>query len=321
MMKALAYGPEQRDEWDALVRSSQGTFLHERAYVDYHADRFPDASVTVREKGKLVAVFPATASGSEVASHAGLTYGGLLHATLTTSKVLAAFDAVNAYYSELGFATVVYKPVPHIYHPYPAEGDLYALFRLGAELTARSLASTVPIDRRLRFTESRRSGLRKAERAGCLVQQGEAYDEMWEMLEDNLRHRHGADPVHSLSEIELLRGRFPDRIQLFESRVDGELGAGCVVFDTGGVAHAQYIGSTPEGRAAGALDALFDHLLNVHCPRVGTRYFDFGTSNEDGGRVLNSGLVFQKEGFGGRGVVYDTYRYSLDQARPLYGTP
>ena len=40
-------------------------------------------------------------------------------------------------------------------------------------------------------------------------------------------------------------------------------------------------------------------------------YFDFGTSNEEGGKVLNTSLIYQKEGFGGRGVVYDTYEWEL----------
>ena len=310
-MDVRPYDGSQSAAWDAFVRTSQGTFLHERPYMDYHADRFPDASVLVYDRGRLVAVLPATAAGTEVASHTGLTYGGLLHAGLTSASVLSALDAVNAHYRERGFETVLYKPVPHIYHPYPAEEDLYGLFRLGAVLVARSIASVVPVAGRKRFSEARRGGLRKAERAGVVVRQSDAFAEFWESLDANLQARHGARPVHTLAEIRLLHGRFPERIQLFEARVGDAFGAGCVVFDTGSVAHAQYITSTAEGRDAGALDALFDHVVNVHCEREGKRYFDFGTSTEDGGRTLNAGLIFQKEGFGGRGVVYDTYRYPL----------
>ena len=39
--------------------------------------------------------------------------------------------------------------------------------------------------------------------------------------------------------------------------------------------------------------------------------FEFGTSTENGGHLLNEKLIFQKEGFGGRGIVYDTYEWSL----------
>jgi hypothetical protein len=40
-------------------------------------------------------------------------------------------------------------------------------------------------------------------------------------------------------------------------------------------------------------------------------YFDFGISTEGGGRCLNEGLIFQKEGFGGRAVCYDCYSVNL----------
>ena len=34
-------------------------------------------------------------------------------------------------------------------------------------------------------------------------------------------------------------------------------------------------------------------------------------STENMGNVLNESLIFQKEGFGGRGVIYDIYEYNL----------
>ena len=41
------------------------------------------------------------------------------------------------------------------------------------------------------------------------------------------------------------------------------------------------------------------------------KYFDFGTSTEDNGNFLNKGLIFQKEGFGARGIVYKHYIYNI----------
>ena len=40
-------------------------------------------------------------------------------------------------------------------------------------------------------------------------------------------------------------------------------------------------------------------------------YFDFGISSEDNGQILNEGLISQKEGFGGRTVVYQTWRLNV----------
>ena len=60
----------------------------------------------------------------------------------------------------------------------------------------------------------------------------------------------------------------------------------------------------------GALDLLFSTLLDK-CSENGMDYFDFGTSNRAENNDLNDSLIFQKEGFGGRAVCYDTYEYSL----------
>lgn len=64
-----------------------------------------------------------------------------------------------------------------------------------------------------------------------------------------------------------------------------------------------------EGKEIGALDFLFDFIINSRC--VPYHIFDFGQSTEQMGKYLNEALIFQKEGFGGRGVVYDIYEYEL----------
>lgn len=73
------------------------------------------------------------------------------------------------------------------------------------------------------------------------------------------------------------------------------------------VMHAQYLASTAEGRTLEALNAVIDYLLNQ---QYGDRsvFFDFGVSTESDGRYLNLGLVSNKESYGARGIVYDTYR-------------
>ena len=42
-MPVILYTPSMLPEWDRVVRESRnGTFLHLRGYMDYHADRFAD---------------------------------------------------------------------------------------------------------------------------------------------------------------------------------------------------------------------------------------------------------------------------------------
>ncbi len=105
----------------------------------------------------------------------------------------------------------------------------------------------------------------------------------------------------------LLASRFPNNIALFETRdAAGDVLAGVWMFDFGHVVHSQYIASGKRGRELGALDLLFEHLIRVEY--ADRQFFSFGTSNENEGRILNEGLVRQKIMFGGRGVVYQSYR-------------
>ena len=64
-----------------------------------------------------------------------------------------------------------------------------------------------------------------------------------------------------------------------------------------------------EGKELGVLDLLFDYLINQEYTNY--PYFDFGQSTEQMGNYLNESLIFQKEGFGGRGMCYDIYEYGL----------
>ncbi len=96
---------------------------------------------------------------------------------------------------------------------------------------------------------------------------------------------------------------------MFCTLKEDEVLAGCLIFETKTVAHAQYISASEEGKESSALDLLFNHLINKIFEKK--RYFDFGTSNENNGHFLNQGLISQKEGFGARGVVYDTYQINI----------
>src|SRR4249919_1536085 len=78
-VKVERYRDADASEWNAFIAASRnGTFLFDRGYMDYHRDRFPDHSVLVRDTGELLAVLPAHASDNRIASHDGLSFGGLV---------------------------------------------------------------------------------------------------------------------------------------------------------------------------------------------------------------------------------------------------
>lgn len=311
-MEIRRYRREDKELWNSFVsKARNATFLFDRNYMDYHADRFDDNSFMFYHKGKLKAVLPANVAGDTLYSHQGLTYGGLLlDKKATVEDVLECFDSLNSWLRENGISKVVYKALPWIYQQYPSEEDLYALtWKCKAQLISRNIASTIVIDNKLKFAESRKSGIRKA--LSLNIEVGESYDVdgFWHVLEDNLGNRYNAKPVHTSNEMKLLMSRFPNNIKLYVAKMNGEIVGGTLIYVTPQVVHTQYISASVEGKKHGALDLLFDYIINkvyANC-----RYFDFGKSTEQGGAYLNEPLIFQKEGFGGRGVCYDWYQWEL----------
>lgn len=313
MITTERYSSSKCDEWNSFVAASKnGTFLFDRRYMDYHSDRFTDHSLMFYdEKHRLVAVLPANAEGDVLQSHHGLTYGGLVVGdTFRTSMALETMEAMNTSLQAEGFRRVVYKPTPWIYHRQASEEDLYAIFRkCDFRIIGRDIAIVVDLSCPLPFMELRRRHAAKALREGVKVEWTKDYSSFWTVLDDNLMQRYGAHPVHSLDEINMLASRFPENIVLCRATLHGETIAGVVMFISGATVHVQYISASPEGKQIGALDAIFSCLISHFSDKK--RYFDFGKSTEDMGHYLNEGLIFQKEGFGGRGVCYDTYEWRL----------
>lgn len=316
-MKIYRYDTSYETQWNLfLAETRNASFLFHRGYMDYHRDRFEDHSLLVlNDKDQLVAVAPGNRTGEEWVSHGGLTYGGVLSGSaLTTPCMVRLFDELLTYLKGNGFTRLTYKTIPHIYHRAPAEEDRYALFLADAKLIRRDIFSVVAQPHFTPVQERRKRGMKKAAKQGVTVERSIDLATYWAILTETLQDTHGVNPVHSLKEITLLRDRFPNNIHLYTATKDSQMVAGVLVYETDRVARSQYIAANPQGRACSALDAVFGYLLNNVC--ADKPFFDFGPSNEDAGRVLNQGLVEQKEGFGARSVAHDFYEVDLGAYTP-----
>ena len=312
IMQARKYGAEDKNIWDEFVENSKnGTFMLKRAYMEYHSDRFTDFSLMFYDEDKLVALMPASLHGDEIRSHGGLTYGGIVtNRKMTAQRMLDIFDSLKEFLAQNNIKKLIYKCIPSVYHLYPSDEDLYALFRNDAKLIRRDISTVIYLPEKIKFSELRKRGAKKAVKNGLAVKQSDDFKGYIELLTKVLEEHHGTKPVHTAQELELLASRFPDVIKLYAAfNSDNKMQAGVVIFDYKQTVHAQYIANSNEGRELGALDLLFDYLINEYS--VNKKYFDFGISTEDAGRFLNNGLISQKEGFGGRGIVYDFYELEI----------
>lgn len=315
MVKVIKYEELYKNEWDEFIeKAKNGTFLFKRDFMEYHKSRFSDCSLMVYYKNKLVACLPANIDHKRnVTSHAGLSYGGIVILdTLRLAEYLKVFKEILLFLNKNDIAILYYKSIPCFYTTQPSEEDSYALFLLEAEnyrtdtaLTIKNSASNVA------YQSRRKRSIKKAEKLNLRLDNKKGYEIFWkEILEPNLNQRFGKSPVHSLEEIRMLSDRFPEQIHQVNIFCDDAIVAGCTVFETKTTAHAQYISGNDFGRKSGALDKLFDELINNLFSEK--EFFDFGICNENEGKSINHGLLDWKEGFGGRTYVHRFYKIQTE---------
>ena len=204
---------------------------------------------------------------------------------------------------------MLYKPIPWIYHRQPSEEDLYAVVEVCGATISRGLSSTISRVHLNKWYRIRECGVKHAKQLGLTVEETEDYRPFWQILTNNLRERYGLNPVHTVEEIEMLHRRMPDHIRLIVVKDGEDTIGGTVLYVSDRVVHSQYIAASPRGREQHALDLLFQKLIPWSLESHD--FFDFGISTEKQGTYLNKGLIYQKEGFGGRGICYDWYKWTL----------
>lgn len=316
-MKVVSYTTSDSEAWDEFLGSCfNATFLHSRRFLSYHGSRFEDASLKILNKrGRLVGLFPAAINPSdpkEVVSHPGITYGGIVRGReLQGSDIIQCFEEIARVYCERGFERLLYKAIPTVYQLYPAEDDLYALFRQGAKRTRCDLSAAIDLSRRDGPPARARRALKKASKHGVRVEAStDRYQEFWVILSERLSSRYRTNPAHTLDEIRDLAARFPENIRLAVSLLDSELIAGLVLFETAQAVHAQYSASNETGACTGALELVTESCIR-DAALQNKRYFDLGISSEQDGAVLNTGLYEFKTKFGASGIAHEFYSLKL----------
>ncbi len=312
------YTAKDKFLWQQFMETSKNaTFLFQRDFMEYHADRFTDHSLLVLKKGKPVALLPANIADNTLYSHQGLTYGGLiLHKKVKLKEVAAIFSSVLQFLNEKGIETLQIKMLPKIYNRLPADELDYLLFIASAERVRADVLSVIDNKNPLRIATNRLEGVKKAQKQGLRIVEENDFKGFWEkILTPNLALRHQALPVHSLGEITDLASKFPINIVQFNVYKDNEIVGGATIFETEAVAHVQYISANADKQQLGTLDFLFEYLITERFRNK--RYFDFGTSNENNGKNINEGLLYWKECFGARSIVQSFYEVKTANYKKL----
>jgi len=316
--RVAAYGPQWAEAWNQLISEAKNaTFLFHRDFMEYHADRFKDASQCIFKGDTLVAVFPANIKDEKWISHGGLSYGGLVVRSEVkfaayAEMLLTLLEAADA----KGVKEVIIKAMPDIYCSQPSQELDYLSFIAGAKILKVESASTIALNNALPIQSNRLEGVKKAQKSGLHIAKSDDFEAFWNsILIPNLEARHEAKPVHTAAEIAALQATFPDQIHLYLVFDKERIVGGAVLFETLTTAHVQYIAAGGDRQQLGTLDYLFEQLIKEEFKAKD--YFDFGISTVDGGLELNSGLLYWKECFGARTTANKTYGFDPKQTNKI----
>ena len=211
------YMDENKKQWDEFCNKSRnGIFMFNRDYMDYHRDRFTDSSLMFFLDEQLIAVLPLSIHGDVLISHGGLTYGGfIVSEKIKQHTMIECFNELKTYCANKNIKTLIYKNIPHIYHRYPTEEDIYALFVNRAFIYKIEPSTVIDLENPMKMPKGRKAQISRAKREGVIVKKSEDFETFIELENSVLLKYHETKAVHNAGELKLLKNNFPNNIYLY----------------------------------------------------------------------------------------------------------
>jgi hypothetical protein len=317
-IELVPYREELRDTWERLVRSaSNGHFFMERGFLDYHGNRFEDASFLVRRRGHWLGVIPMhRVDRNAWHSHDGIPFAGLIaNPRLNHSDEVSLFAALREQLRRQEVRALKWTPVPWSYRRQPGDGETLALENLGATKGRSKSACMLRLDQPAHRTKRLITQSRSALTRELQFVEQVPLEVGWELVADTLARRHDAPPLHRPEDWRYLAQRYPDQIHgCGIQSPGGELLVFQLLFLCRPVVRMQAVGYTPDAVRFHAVEKLCFELAT----RPWTRYqwLDFGTSNDPATGELVESLHEFKERFGGRTVLIPSYEWRAEVPHP-----
>ncbi len=307
-IQIVSYNKSKQEEWNNFVKlSKNGTFLFYRNFMEYHSDRFLDASLMIFYKNRLVSLFIANQLEDSIYSHQGLTYGGfILKDSIGVSKLEDILKSVLVFYYNKGIKLLTIKSIPVFYHK-TACFELDSIFLELGSIYRREQNFGIDYRYPINFHKTKLKHYRKQSSIGFEIKISNNFEPFWnEILIPRLSEKHSASPVHTLDEIQLLNERFPENIVQYDLYLDENLLAGITCFKTHNVVKSQYGATSQLGEKYRALDYLFISLIQQF-KQEGYEFFDMGIVSG------NYSLLKQKEELGANQYLQDFYKININE--------
>lgn len=283
---------------DFISQANNATFLFDRNFMEYHADRFQDFSLLIFEEDILQAVVPANFKDDTFYSHQGLTYGGFVFANeFPLEEVQAVVSETFIFLQQQAFVKCEIKSMLPFYAPDFHAEIQQVLSDKQAKITAQKMNLAIDFRTEYSISKSKLKHYRRLQSEGLVVKKEADCTVFWqEVLEPLLLEKYHTKPLHSLAEINSLQSKFPNHIEQYNLYRDGEILAGITLFKSRKVVKSQYGATTENGKKFRALDYLFLYLIDSF--KADYDYFDMGTVDDNSELGYNEGLLNQKKELG-----------------------
>ncbi len=276
--------------------------------------------MAIDAKDQIIALIPAALKSenesSIFCSHPGSSHGGIIiNQTFDTAKALTLIPLLIEHCNGMGVKAIEMKMVPRIYHSWPSDEIDFSLRYYGFSPEISELATALPLKNieniELHMKKNAIKNRNQAINRGVTVKESKDLASFWKILECNLMKKHNTHPTHTYNEILDLTKRFPENIKLFSAFYEEKMIAGVLVFILNSrVLNCFYICHDEKFQHFRPLNLVFSTLIHWGL-NEGFHFVDWGISTENKGKAVNQGLFKFKEGFGGRGVLRETYRITL----------
>lgn len=326
MYRIVEFSEELASEWDefVLAKSVNGTFLQTRNFLNYHPkEKFTDASLMVYQKNRLVAVVPACQieeDGRELFSHKGSTFGGIIikKDCYTTERVIEIINIIDEYVG-YKYKKISFKITADLFSTDNSDLLQYALTYCGysnyIELNTYVDLQKLPENVMNAFDRNKIRNIMKCTEHALSFKELTEDDEIeafYHLLEINLS-KYGLKPIHTVQEIKNFKHeRIPDNVKfygVFENNIQ-VAGGMLFVFEQANVIHAQNLSADYRFTEYSAITYLYYRII-AQAKKDGYKYLSWGISTEEQGRVLNFGLIRNKESYGSKHQLNRTYYKSF----------
>lgn len=303
---------ENAQKWDDFINNSvNGTFLHTRNFLNYHKDRFNDHSLIIKKGSTFVALIPACEvienNKKIFYSHKGSTFGGIVvnNTFNNIAHIDNIFTSLEEYLKKQNFDEVIIKNTSEIFcHGNTSLLD-YFYFKYGYEnynelslyIDFQNYSSIIENN----FSASKRRDFKYSLKHNLCFKTLESDDEIiafYILLKDSLK-KHNTKPVHSLEELlDFKNTQLTNIVKFYGVYFKDALIVGSMVFNFNDrVFHTQYLASDSKYSDYYPMNFLnYSLIKEAYLKKF--KFFSFGISTENKGKILNTSLAQFKENFG-----------------------